>query len=88
MRSPTVRETDHHQSKEDGDEKERRKGKHTDQTEQTQNATKHLHDKNLHKQRRIRGISQSCRRARDAHGDTAEQVTDAHSQSTPEERVT
>jgi hypothetical protein len=59
----------------------------TDQTEEAQDAAEHLHDEDLHEQGRIRGVCQGCSRAGDAHGDTAEQVTDAHRQTAPEERI-
>jgi hypothetical protein len=59
----------------------------TDQTEEAQDAAEHLHDEDLHEQGRVRGVCQGCSRAGDAHGDTAEQVTDAHRQPAPEERI-
>ena len=71
--------------KEGGKEKEGHRL--TNEAKQTQNAAKDLHNENLDEQRRVRGVSQSCRRARDAHGDTAEQIADAHSQAAPEERI-
>ncbi len=82
MSSPTACQPDINQRR------RREGGKLTNQAEQTENAAKHLHDEDLHEQRRIRGVSQSCRRAGDAHGDTAKQITDAHSQAAPEERIT
>jgi len=82
MSSPTACQPDINQRRRRGGDKL------TNQAEQTEDAAKHLHDEDLHEQRRIRGVSQSCRRAGDAHGDTAKQITDAHSQAAPEERIT
>ena len=59
----------------------------TNQTEETHDTTKHLHNENLHEQVRIRSVCERGSRSGNTDRDTAKQVARADSETAPEERV-
>lgn len=60
----------------------------TNETEETHDTPEHLHNEDLDEEVRVCRVRERSSRARDAHGDTAEQVACAYSQAAPEERET
>ena len=59
----------------------------TNQTEETHDTAKHLHNENLHEQVRIRSVCERGSRSGNTDRDTAKQVARADGETAPEERV-